>query len=546
MIKYRSFTGMRPIVEPLNLAEGEASFCRDCYLHTSGVDPLRGGKVEGAGFAGAATLYRAGDKFISMSCLTDFVRSPIVQDVHERLYYTSECDDGLRVTDWSSLVDDVVGVDLSSLAVPLVAAVPTIITHGTAVDSATNFVVTYISIRDEESVPSPVSGTVDYEDGVDGVSLVLPATADPDIAFMRVYMAINGDYYVLAEVPATQATLVSDPLDDDLLVSESQFGSSVVGTVLTSGSYFAAPSDLQGLIGVPNGVMAGFTNDGVGEVTGTVHFSEPYQPHAWPYEYRFKIKYKIVGLATVPEGVLVLTEGKPSLITGSTPDVMDEHSLESYQSCMDRRSILDIGDSVLWSSPDGVAVYGGRSIKVLSENVWSREQWQALGHDDVIFGLYENKLVIYPQAAGSDGLLYDLRRNDVTRLSQGNATALLYDVEIDALWLVRGDSLERFNEGGRLVAHWIGKPEIVPMAMTFNSARLIPEGAVRFSLYRVNNEYEQADEVVTAYWSKLVTDERPFRVGSAGRMRMIRLGFELVGLERLRLAQLGQDMRSVV
>ena len=149
-----------------------------------------------------------------------------------------------------------------------------------------------------------------------------------------------------------------------------------------------------------------------------------------------------------------------------------------------------------------------------------------------------------------EGVLYNLQRGDVTRMTQGNVHALLYEVEHDALWVVRGDNLERFNEGEKMQGEWIGKTLVVPAARTYNSARLIPEAETLFSLYHSTNDatigrYDRADEIDTAFWSRSITDQRPFRVGSAGRMRGIRLGFKLIGKERLRAAFLAQDMREI-
>lgn len=537
MIQYRAFTGERPIIDPINLGEGEATYCRDCYLHTTGLDPLCANKVEDTGYGCAETLYRAGEKFIHMCKWTDFVRSPIIEDAFDRIYYTQDVGcEGLYVTDCNALTDNISGFNLSNLEPPGTAAGLTLIANGTNPDSSTNVIVTYLTTRNEETAPSPVSVTIDYEDCVDGAAVTLPSTTNADITTMIVYMSINGDYYAVAEVPATQSSLTLNPLCSTI----TPVTGTVIGTILQSGNYDPAPDDLLGLTGLPNGVLAGFTNDSGCEVTGTVHFSEPFQPHAWPTEYRFKTRHKIIGLATIPEGVLVLTEGKPTIITGSTPDVMDEHELESYQSCLDKRSIVEAGDSVLWSSPDGIAVYGGRSIKIISDGVWSRKQWQAIGPDDIIFGLYENRLVIYPQQH-ADGIMYDLRRNDITRLSEGLAHAVLHDVEDDALWVSRGDNLEEFMAGDPMQGEWIGRSEVINAARTHNSARLVPEGETLMSIYRVDNELQHENPV--AFWSKEKDHQRPFRIGSAQRSREVRYGFKLIGRKRLRLAMISEDMR---
>lgn len=687
MIQLRTFAGERPIVEPLNLQDEQATLCRDCYLHSTALDPLRHTLFVEAGYAKAKTLFMACGKMIYMSRWTNFARSPIIQDKHERIYWTQCNGTGLRVESASNMTNDAAGTNLSNLKPP--TAKPTVVVDRggagtdteaiqfvlTFIDTSTTpnveiapsplsnslqyidgtdgvkltlivptdtlangefrykkkriyafldgnyyllaeldrteatyivnplkvstttavtlptpplptvnvapvaaliqggdntkstaFVYTYVTVRDEETAPSPASEVITYNDGVDCATISWPAPTNPDVVKVRLYMAVEGDYYLLVELPASTTSYTVCPLDDDFINGNQLDPDSIVGVPLTTDNYDPAPKNLCGLIGLPNGVLAGFTNDSGCEMTGTVHFSEPYQPHAWPVEYRIKIRYKIVALAEVPEGVLVLTEGRPSIITGSTPEVMQEHTLETYQSCRDKRSVVHMGTAVFWSSPDGVAVYGGRQVKVVSENVWSREQWQRLEPDEMIFGLYEDQLVIYPQAPVApddaltqaeqwrlkrgEGVLYNLQRGDVTRMTEGNVHALLYEVEHDALWIVRGDNLERFNEGEKMEAEWIGKTLVVPAARTYNSARLIPEADTLFSLHHSTNDatvgrHDRADEIDTAFWSRSITDQRPFRVGSAGRMRGIRLGFKLIGKERLRAAFLAQDMREI-
>ncbi|WP_020396479.1 hypothetical protein [Thiolinea disciformis] len=568
MIQFRNFSGERPLIEPLNLQDDQASYCRDCYLHTTGLDPLRAGLFVKTGFAAAKTLFRAGAQFIYMSRWTHFARSPIVQDKFERIYFT-QCDQpGLQVIQCKDLANDVVGVNLSLLKAPTIAPVATLIEHGGDEDNDkyTTFVVTYVTVRDEETAPSPASNQLQYSDGIDGVSLSLPATTDADIQFMRVYMAIEGEYFLVKEVAASTSSIAIDPLDDDL-VPDANNPDDLTGTPLLTANCSPPPKELCGLTALPNGVLAGFTHDGECQVTSTIHFSTPYVPHCWPTEYRFKIRYKVVALAAIPEGVLVLTEGKPSIITGSTPDVMDEHTLETYHSCADARSVTYLGDAVVWSSPDGVAVYGGRTIKILSGLIWSREQWQLLNPKAMLFGVYEDNLVIYPQAPSAasaglpdwvantepkagEGFLYHLGRQDITRLSQGDAHAVLSDVEEDCLWVVRGDALERFNEGNPLVAEWISKPFVVQGARTFNSARLIPQAETELLLFRSSNlaragRVDMADEERIPFWSRAINHELPFRLASAGRRWQTRFGFRLLGKERLRAAFFSSDMREL-
>ena len=653
------FAGMRPIVSPNNLPSQNASYCRDCYLESTGIDPIKSALSVGSGYAGAKSLYKAGSKFIQMTNYTNFARSPIIKDKFERIYFTQDTG-GLQVTTWNDLADNVTGKRLSEFKAPSgifnvvvsrpadmltsvefsvvyldttgtptfrrtqnksvscvpgldtvqminsglykgfdsylmvvedgkyyrqshdgddnnlgverapfiidydnpVTGVPALgaiaapdfkVSNGSDNVKETTLVVTNVSIRDEESAPSAATRVIEYEDGVDGLLIGITPTTDPDIAFRRVYMERQREFFCLQDkILPGQAILTVSPLDDDLnkrrqAAVAAGDAESLIGSGLVTSIYFPPPDDLQGLIELPNGCLAGFTLDDTtgGKVTATVHVSEPYAPHAWPIEYRWKVNYKIVALGKVSEGFLALVEGQHSIITGRTPDVMTEEVLETQQSCKSRESVQEIGGSLVWDSPDGITTFGGGQIRVLTTEIWSREQWQALNANQIRLGQYEGRLLVYPFGS-SLGYLVDLRRSDVVELSQGGVTALYYDVEQDELYIVRAGQLQKFNQGAAMTtAQWVSKP-IKTNGKPFKAAKLEIEGAVRMSLYKGDNNTNSADQLVNVFnhfWQKIKATMKPFRVGSSQRKRSVVVGFELTGGKRLREFQLERDMR---
>ena len=139
-----------------------------------------------------------------------------------------------------------------------------------------------------------------------------------------------------------------------------------------------------------------------------------------------------------------------------------------------------------------------------------------------------------------------MARHDMTRLSEGNSSAVFYDVELDELWQVRGDNREKFNAGSSfLTAEWISKPYVVAGARAYSSARLDLEGTTEISLYEGDNELIQADHEVVPFWSKVINHIKAFRLGSSGRKRSLCVGFKLIDGKRLRRGQIARDMREV-
>lgn len=717
MITHRTFQGERPIVQPLNLDNDQASFALDCYLHSSGLDPLRDNLVIRPGCSGAQSLYRVCGEILCWDNFTTFARSPVIDDQYNRVYWTQCAAPGLMVQQADDMTDNSAGYNLSLLAPPAAAPTvsldrpgavdiqfvltlvdtcnevpgtagdpnatppipatpatgaveiapsplsnvisyvdgvdgvevsayvpldtcpdgsyrygrkriyaviggqtyfleefprnqaswvgdPLVVDTGTPVTlsttgtstlltpraglllggnaSDTAFVYTYVTQFGEETAPSPASAVIRYNDGVDCVDVSFPpppvVVGAPAIETVYLYMAVAGEFYRVAVEDLTALgsplpnpiTVTICPLDDDFITNPDP--ATGIGLPLLSANYDPAPEELCGLVGLPNGVMAGFTNQGDADKcreSGTVYFSEPYQPHAWPYSR--KVGYKVTALVKIPEGLLVLglADDHMTIFTGSTGQVMRERVLETYQSCIDPRSVIRVRGGAAWSCPDGVAVYGAGQVQVLSAGVISREQWQRLNPHDMVFGRYEERLLIYPQSpepvddtvnqrsqwdfTPGMGILYNIARQDFTRLSQGNVSATYIDGRNDTTWLAFGGTLAHFNAGEKMVAHWVSKPHIVPGARVFNSARMEFEAETELQLFRSTNQAvagrtEEADEMDenTPFWSKAWPDEKPHRIESAGRRWNVRFGLKTTGRERVRALFVASDMRELL
>ena len=111
-----------------------------------------------------------------------------------------------------------------------------------------------------------------------------------------------------------------------------------LGEVLPSETWIGPPNDdealypagpLKGLLGLPGGVMAGFSGR-------TLCFSVPFLPHAWPLGNRINMTDTIVAIELVPSGLICLTEGLPRLITGSAPSGYTEQTIQSPYPCFKR------------------------------------------------------------------------------------------------------------------------------------------------------------------------------------------------------------------
>ena len=307
------------------------------------------------------------------------VPGPIANDTNERLYYTG--DDYPRVGTVTSMITGSSGYPAVSyrLGVPAPSAAPSIAKSGTAAADETpetrSYVYTLVTDLGEEGPPSAASTTLDVT-STETVTVSMPSGNNPSgnyffstAAKKRIYRSNTGsnftDFQFVGEV-AFSATSFSDTV-----------ASAALGEVLPSGTWIGPPDDdtalypdgpMQGLTAVGNGVMAGFSGK-------RFCLSEPFLPHAWPIDYRITLEEDIVDIAATGNGVVAMTNGTPYFITGTDPAALTPIRIDLAQACVNRNSVVDMGEYVLYASPDGLVAVSGASGEVVSRGLISVEQW---------------------------------------------------------------------------------------------------------------------------------------------------------------------------
>ena len=331
------------------------------------------------------------------------VPGPIANDTNERLYYTG--DDYPRVGTVTSMITGSSGYPAVSyrLGVPAPSAAPSIAKSGTAAADETpetrSYVYTLVTDLGEEGPPSAASTTLDVT-STETVTVSMPASNNPSgnyffstAAKKRIYRSNTGsnftDFQFVGEV-AFSATSFSDTV-----------ASAALGEVLPSGTWIGPPDDdtalypdgpMQGLTAVGNGVMAGFSGK-------RFCLSEPFLPHAWPIDYRITLEEDIVDIAATGNGVVAMTNGTPYFITGTDPAALTPIRIDLAQACVNRNSVVDMGEYVLYASPDGLVAVSGASGEVVSRGLISVEQWnndfyptliRAFRHEGTYVAFYNN------------------------------------------------------------------------------------------------------------------------------------------------------------
>jgi hypothetical protein len=314
-------------------------------------------------------------------------------------------------------------------------------------------VYTYVSRYGEESGPSPVLSTTTYLSGnVVLEDFTAPSsgfgnltTVGGNIPYVRIYRTsastTSAEFQYVGQFNASTHTFGTDTFTDNIADAD-------LGEVLSTELYEGPPSGLTGLIGLSNGIFAGF-------VGNELYLSEPYLPHTYPDEYVLSFDYQIVGLGYLGTNIIVLTEGIPYMVSGYTPETMQKQRLNGFFPCRSKRSIVSSPYGVLFSSHEGLIIIDHSGPRNITQTLLTPTEWDLYEPDDIIGTFYNGKyfgsyndtytgtfvldvpngvltdiqkdyLAFYIETA--QGIMYMIRAEDTTMIRQweGNAYSFLY------------------------------------------------------------------------------------------------------------------------
>lgn len=231
------------------------------------------------------------------------------------------------------------------------------------------------------------------------------------------------------------------------------------------------PDDLDGLVNMPGGFLAGFRDK-------EVCFSAPWLPYSWPTEYRMTVDHNIVGLAVSGNDLYVLTDGYPYVLSGSHPETMTMAKLPYPQACSSRRSIVASQGWVFFASPDGMCgMRPGAALSVLTEGYYSRREWQALVPSSMLFAAHDDAIHVFSRTATADVALIIELRDGIAAITTNdeNAKACFTDVVDDALYYVKGSvtTIQKWQGGTtNKTFKWRSKRFQSPQPENFSCARV--------------------------------------------------------------------------
>jgi hypothetical protein len=329
-------------------------------------------------------------------------------------------------------------------------------------------------VDDRFKLVSDVEPAFDVTDGVvtrivnsDTFEYALPGVDIPEVEYA------GRLYYDIAEKKTNPARYWG--LDDNYLFTD-DFNYRSLLTLLRTTEYEPPPETLQGLTVLHNGIMAGF-------VGNDLYFSEPNQYHAWPSQYRRSFEYDIVALSSFGGFLLVLTKGFPYLVEGNTPQSMVPQKLSVMYPCLSATSVAQTNFGVVWSTHDGLAVFGSTAAsQLLTKAVHHSDTWtDGTVPSELVGAVFKEN---YIGSTRSYALtLESVDGEEGTGLSfvdlDFNFSASWFDNEENVLYTTSGTSGDIYQWDDRsqqsMTARWKSKVFVTPTPVNLGAARVVAD-----------------------------------------------------------------------
>ena len=211
-----------------------------------------------------------------------------------------------------------------------------------------------------------------------------------------------------------------------------------LGEVLATSEWDGAPAGVTGLIATPGEGMACYTGN-------TLCLAVSGFPHAWPVSYQKAMEEAIMGLLAWGTTVVALTAGLPGAVTFTDPVNSVPEKLDSGYSCSSSASIVDMLTYFMYASSEGLIAIGpGMPGRVVTEELFSRQDWQAYQPDTIAGYMWEGKyLGFYGTGGTAAGFMFDPASKNWTDLDF-YATAGYRDPNSGILYLQVGGNLVSF------------------------------------------------------------------------------------------------------
>jgi hypothetical protein len=384
-LKLQNFGGMIPAVDSHLLPPNSAEFCTDAWVNSGALEGFRELQLVHTPVNPLAQrvfripIEKVDSARIPNSYWLEFntanvsvIQAPTTGDQFERFYWATD-NDRPRYNTKARIA---AGDPELALGVPSPGTAPgVVVTGGSGPLESRAYVYTFVTIYGEEGPPSLPTLVNANTDGTWDITLTAPTTADTTDRMLdkiRIYRTVSGvggetDYFFVHE-------------QDIAVLTYADTTPSVTGNRLLETLFWTEPpEDLQGMVSMPNGIIAGWREN-------EIWFCEPYRPHAWPAPYQISVESKVVGCGVIGQTLVVCTEGAPFAVSGINPSSMAVSRLATFEPCVARNSIVSTPIGVAYASPNGLCLANPGASVVITRQMISKEKWSELLSLPSLFG----------------------------------------------------------------------------------------------------------------------------------------------------------------
>jgi hypothetical protein len=290
----------------------------------------------------------------------DIVRSPLVNDAHNRYYWAGD-----GAPKYNTLDRIIADQPPLKLGIPPPATMANVTPPGAGTDTTRSYVYTFVSAYGEEGPPSDPSPPQTAAAGtwtLSGLDTTPADASERNITAKRIYRTVPGNsstsFFFVAEIPLGDTTY-NDTAADDVVA---------LNNLLESTSWFPPEGSMEGFVAMPNGYLVGWKGR-------RLMFSEPYRPHAWPPEYEIGVEFEIVGLAVWGNVLIIGTRSNPYLGMGVSPAAFTTQKTNSVTPCLSRRGMVSSDAGVYYPSLNGIVLVDGPTPRVITHDLVTKEEW---------------------------------------------------------------------------------------------------------------------------------------------------------------------------
>lgn len=263
---------------------------------------------------------------------------------------------------------------------------------------------------------------------------------DERVSYAKVYRTIDhgADFYCVGEIKESGGSL-TDAVTDYILAGLEPLSSIDSYPPPEHGKYLCESGGVFFLA-----------------VGSTVYFSEVGNPHAWPPLNFVGVDDLITGIAPEFQGVLVFTVNNTYRIVGADSiETMTKTLLPGNQGCVEYNTIAQISNAPVWLSNDGICLWNGESINIISKQVMDTTRLQvtcSVSANDCYYLFLLNGAIVF-----------DHRNGDVFSKLDFSCDYAWYDSDSDVLYLQNGNNISTWGEGEKALYKYlsprIGLPE---------------------------------------------------------------------------------------